>query len=601
MILNRLKYQLTNNWIVAVLFLLSIFSINVLFHYYCYGGLYEQSWIEHPFGVLLFYLPKFTPAFLLASFVFLFRTNWWTICVLFLDSLWAIANLVYYRINGFLLELDLITMVGNMDGFWGSITPFLDWRVFTIMSVFLVYSLIYIYVCHNFKAKKNVLVFTILLVLSFVVVIPSSHYDYWKYSRETNEKKSDVGVSKADIKKLLIPFGDILVDWKTNFNWIIVPTYYYVRRSNITTYFPYMIIKSCLMHSFDNQITDDEKKEFDAYCHINTDANCAKPDKNLIIIIVESLESWLFENDKNPIMPNMKDFMNKYNVFYADKITKQTKYGSSGDGQMIINTGLLPLSTSAACMFYAGNRFPNYAENYMQSVTLNPCSETVWNQNKINTSYGYKSLKSMNNCKEDEPIFKSLNSAIDSLKGDDFCIQAITISMHSPFTNVDYTYSKNHFSEDQSAIYNYINMSNYTDSCFDIFLHRFEQDSLLRSNTVVVITGDHTIFQKQALIDFQPFAKKYNLPIPIEQTFVPLIIYSPDFSEDIIVTDTCYQMDIFPTVMHCIGINDYWWSGFGVNLLDNNARVNRKVTAEKASVLSDKIIRSNYFKDIYSH
>ena len=82
------------------------------------------------------------------------------------------------------------------------------------------------------------------------------------------------------------------------------------------------------------------------------------------------------------------------------------------------------------------------------------------------------------------------------------------------------------------------------------------------------------------------------------KTFTPLLIYSPNISENIQVRDTCYQMDIYPTIMHLIGCEDYYWKGFGVNLMDSIARHNRSITEQEAYELSDKLIRSNFFADI---
>jgi len=50
--------------------------------------------------------------------------------------------------------------------------------------------------------------------------------------------------------------------------------------------------------------------------------------------------------------------------------------------------------------------------------------------------------------------------------------------------------------------------------------------------------------------------------------------------------------------LHVIGAEDYYWKGFGVNLLDSVARQNRPISPEEAFELSDKLIRANYFKEI---
>ena len=55
-------------------------------------------------------------------------------------------------------------------------------------------------------------------------------------------------------------------------------------------------------------------------------------------------------------------------------------------------------------------------------------------------------------------------------------------------------------------------------------------------------------------------------------------------------------MDAFPTILHLIGCDHYYWKGFGVNLLDSVKRGDRMIVEQNAFELSDKIIRSNFFE-----
>jgi hypothetical protein len=54
-------------------------------------------------------------------------------------------------------------------------------------------------------------------------------------------------------------------------------------------------------------------------------------------------------------------------------------------------------------------------------------------------------------------------------------------------------------------------------------------------------------------------------------------------------------MDIYPTCLSLLGVSDYRWKGFGINLLDKNAK--RLISEKEAFVLSDKLIRNNYFSE----
>jgi len=85
-----------------------------------------------------------------------------------------------------------------------------------------------------------------------------------------------------------------------------------------------------------------------------------------------------------------------------------------------------------------------------------------------------------------------------------------------------------------------------------------------------------------------------------ENDCLPLIIYSPKISGNPRYTEDCYQMDIYPTYQSLLGVEDYRWHGFGINLLQYSdpkaATPKRLIHEDEAFTLSDRLIRNNYFQ-----
>lgn len=73
-------------------------------------------------------------------------------------------------------------------------------------------------------------------------------------------------------------------------------------------------------------------------------------DKNLILIVVESLNTHAVNAEINgrAVMPNLKELIDREGTISNLNIITQVKDGSSGDGQLIINTGLLPIKNGSA-------------------------------------------------------------------------------------------------------------------------------------------------------------------------------------------------------------------------------------------------------------
>ena len=116
-------------------------------------------------------------------------------------------------------------------------------------------------------------------------------------------------------------------------------------------------------------------------------------------------------------------------------------------------------------------------------------------------------------------------------------------------------------------------------------MEKVDTDSTL-TNSTIVITGDHTIFDDAARKQFNDYCMEYGENYDVLESYCPLIVYSPNISEKTILDDECYQMDIYPTILGLIGCKDYYWQGFGVDLLDTTAT--RKILESDAIDLSDK-------------
>ncbi len=574
--LEKLK---SNNVFVAIIFALTIFIQCLLFHYSCFGYVAFSSLWHAPAVFFAFYASKLLPAIFLASFIFLTKRYWWSIIISILIALWMIANIIYYRANELFINVDAISMVDNMNGFWSSIWLYVNWECFAILILSCFYIIIVIFNKSGEKSWRNCVFSLCCAVLLYLTnLFFGFDYDLKHYSRPD--------------------------DWPKYKGLFVAPRYaaagYYSIWESIyiegSSVLQYAVAETVF---FANKVFDGERiiQFSDAdNALIETLTNNEKsitPTSNLILIIVESLESWpigLNDVNGNPVAPNL-DKLIKGRCLYCSNIKSQVLQGTSGDGQMIINTGLLPIQPGAACVKYGSNKYPCFARLYKNGGVL--CPNYAWNQPVVSKSYGYKfSKKPSPSTEKDVVVFDMLKSYVDTASLP-YCVQLITISMHAPFNRVDcgMSFDKNI----PSDLDGYLNCLHYTDSCIGDFFLMFEHDSLY-SNTTIAITGDHTIFKYSKLQDFQSYAKQYNYPIPDKESYCPLIVYSPTINSRVEINELCYQMDIFPTILHCIGADDYFWKGFGVNLLDSVARNKRSLTEDEAYMLSDKMIRSDYFR-----
>ena len=592
-------------WAVFILFALILFLKTMIFHCTCFHSVLISSLWKNPTEFFRFWGGKITPVLFLGSFVFLTKRYGWTVIVHVLTDIWLIANLFYYKANTLFLSVETMKMADNMSGFWDSLLTYMGWDIFIMPIITILYAAILL-LLHLHKANQRKYPhFAITLSLSIALMV-FCNYAYGLYIKLWNAQNStteEINEKWRMHKKFnyYFPLGvayyygckESSVDFNA-FSFIYVPSF------SIISYFPACVVYNILSPVGEIiQLTDFQKKEIGRYIHNEEVDNIVVPKTNLIVILFESMESWAVDSVCGyTYTPSLHQLRQQEHVLYADKLHSQVRHGVSADGQMINVTGLLPISDGATCRLYGKNDYPNYAHFYNQSAIIDPCIG-VWQQSIITYSYHFKELIEPQGGQHwgDKEVLERVSEY--ALQQDSsFCILGITISSHLPFAHGS-TYPKYVVEGMPNIMSAYLNCLAYTDSCIGTLLDAI-QNSPLAANTTIVISGDHTIFRsKDAEMD--RFAMENGIPMQTGHTFTPLIIYSPEIEGNIQVTDTCYQMDIFPTILHLIGAEDYYWHGFGVNLLDSAARNNRPVSEQEAYRLSDLIIRSDYFRCMESN
>ncbi|MCQ2333935.1 MAG: sulfatase-like hydrolase/transferase [Paludibacteraceae bacterium] len=591
-------------WSVFILFCGCLFIKTMIFHFSVDYGILVSSLWKHPTEFLRFWGGKIAPILFLGSFIFLFKRFWWTYIVNLIIDLWCIANLFYFKANGLFLSYETMKMADNLSGFWDSLLSYMGLDIVSFVIFSIGYFLIVLYLLprqvnqHYGYVWIGVLFVSLLISISNNVCYAKADYS-WGHTNSATAAVTDTMLA-GEAFSYYYPFGHVYyfacIEKCTDYNaW----AGFYVKDYSILSYFPACIIFNILQPAGEKiQLKPEERVQIERFIN-NEIYPVHKPKTNIIFILFESLESWPLQPVCGHLyMPYLSKLINSDHILYCDKLKSQVKHANSMDGQMIDATGMLPIANGATCILFGTDRFPSYAECFPNSAILNP-APGMWRQSIVTKNYQFKQLiepKKGTKWNGDEGLINNLIQYIDSVDTT-FCAFAITVSSHVPFTRG----SSNPKCEIEGMpliMSAYVNCLSYTDSCIGSLIEHI-QNSELAENTTIVISGDHTIF-RSVNEEFDVFAKQHNIAMRTTKTYTPLIIYSPSIEGNIHVTDTCYQMDIYPTIMHLIGCEDYYWKGFGVNLLDSAARHNRPISEQEAYRLSDLMIRSDYFRQ-YLH
>ncbi len=557
------------NWYLAIIFAITIFLQCCLFHYLAFHSILVSSFWKNPLDFWAFYLPKISIAVFIASFVFLFKRKGWTIIVSILINIWILAELIYFRANRILIDAHSFTLIGYLDGFWSSVPMYLQW----LDMIMLVPTSIVICIAILFQnSRYSHLGFLFTLIVSFFLNIGGCLGVYGMYIKYQFPSKN----------WYINPFSDKAVGDLFGFT-----STDYIRNMSVIHAFIYDV-KKLIQMPFERTVYEmNENDLMQIRAFVNQPNAQIVPDNSLILILVESLESWAVRPD---ITPNLYQFIQKHNVIWAQNVTSQTKGGTSSDGQLIFNTGLLPIQKGAVCQRYPDNKFPSLSDIYSTSALVQPGDMSVWNQKYMSDAYSidtnYLSAQSL-----DHETFNILGSVFRNYA----YTLTITMATHSPFMACS-KYSSLVLPKDMpERMANYLKCMHYSDSCWGELLSEVDIDSTLQ-NATICFMGDHIIFDSNMRNEFEQYCIEKGLDYEVQNNHTAIVVYSPKLCSTTIVKDLTFQMDAYPTILHLIGCEDYYWKGFGVNLLDSVARNNRPISEQEAFLLSDKIIRSNWFE-----
>lgn len=587
-LLNRLKDRSKGDIVLFSFTALILFVKCILFSYVAFHLVIISSLWKAPLAFGDFYFPKLAASLFFASLLFVMKRKYWYILVLLIVDAWCVANLCYFRISGFMVDAYALSMLGNMDGFWGSsffLLEKVDWW-FPITS----FVLIPLYIYYAPSKSRNKRGLWISLLVAFVVHLcgmACQAYETYKTKMDLYNQYEELFHDRSKPRYIdylfLNPFGrknrEIAFYEASDFP-------YEVKRLSIL-HSPGIVISDLIyMHNDKYEMTEEDIREVQPY--IGTDSSYTYSDK-MVVLLLESLEDWVITPQS---MPNLYSFIqNNEHILYVKTITSQIAQGSSSDGQFIINTGLLPCRAGAVVFRYPTNIYPALAKQAQgKTATIIPHATTVWNQALMSPAYGYDTT--IVSGERDEEVYANVQQCMDA---DYQVIQALTLLSHAPFTsgssltNYEVDTAMPHYMRD------YIKCFYYSDSCLKVVLDRISTDSIWK-NTTLVITGDHTILTADKRAEFARYCQNSGAKYDVMQEYCPLIIYSPLIKAKRIIEDTkCYQMDIYPTILSTSGGEAYLWKGFGRNLFADTIP---PVDVEAQKILSDKLIRSNYFKDV---
>ena len=562
--LEKFRNSKYSGFIIALAFAMSILFQCILFHYIVYNT-YSHELLQIP----SFFI-RLSFALFMAAISLCIRNKRWMVFVSAIFAIWSMAELIYFRSNNIFIEEYSMTMLGNMAGVWDSIwifSKFIDWLL--LLPTLLLALLIWCYKSNQRNIFSAILLFVLSLIINY-------------YSCMNIHKRMECGMPVCEHQYVWNPYYKHGEASLLGFN-----SEDYIRNTSVIHSLVFQI-KELITLPFRNEkyyLNEEDRQLVSQF--INKEDSIHKPTTPIIILLIESFEAWTITPE---ITPNLYNFINEtQSILYANKMTPQVRHGVSADGQMILNTGLLPITDGATCFRYPNNKYPAISKLYDKSGLIAALSLAYWNQKFMSDSYGIKKNYVVTSW-HDEEIFKKV---LDVHADHDFLL-SLTMTMHAPFNECpeqEYAYIEGM----PNDVFRYLNCVKYMDKQLGSLISYLTTNSMTKNSTII-ITADHNVLSTESRFAFDQFNKEHNLGFGEVNGYIPFIMYSPQIHNKILIDEPVYQMDVYPTLLDVLESEDYYWRGFGVSLLKENSWKNRPISPLEAQILSDKLIRANFFE-----
>jgi phosphoglycerol transferase MdoB-like AlkP superfamily enzyme len=304
--------------------------------------------------------------------------------------------------------------------------------------------------------------------------------------------------------------------------------------------------------------------------------------KNIIIIQVESLQSFVINKKiyNQEITPNLNKIINQ--SMYFSNFYSQVAGGNTSDAEFLTNTSMYPAKNGAVYFKYPMNVYnslPNILkkEGYYSAV-LHGYFPEFWNRQIMYNALGFDRFYSNKDYIVDESLGLGItdksffNQSLDKLSNlpKPFYSFFITLTSHHPFNALGSNSSLDTKEYNNTLLGNYFKSINYADEAIGNFIDGLKNKGLY-DNSIILIYGDHDAINFDHYNELGMYLQKdKNRVIIDEYKKVPFIIHIPNLAEGRTIEEVGGEIDILPTLLNLLGIDNKYYLGNDLSNSSNN-------------------------------
>lgn len=292
--------------------------------------------------------------------------------------------------------------------------------------------------------------------------------------------------------------------------------------------------------------------------------------RNLIVVSMESLQSFVINNDMNghEVTPFLNSLTKDKDTFYFSNFYHQTGLGKTSDSEFLVENSLYPLGGGAVFFTHGENKYHSMAESlnekgYFTNV-MHPNKKSFWNRDMMYQSLGIQKYYDVNSYEandensvnwglKDIPFFEQSVDHMAEMP-QPFYSRLISLTNHYPFDLDEEDKFIPEYDSNSRTLNKYFQTVRYMDEALKLFFDDLKEKGLY-DNSIIVMYGDHYGISENHNAAMSQYLGKEITPYESAKLQrVPFYVHVPNSNIGEEVTEVSGQIDVRPTILHLLGV-----------------------------------------------
>ncbi|HSP21224.1 MAG TPA: LTA synthase family protein [Planococcus sp. (in: firmicutes)] len=304
--------------------------------------------------------------------------------------------------------------------------------------------------------------------------------------------------------------------------------------------------------------------------------------KNLIVVTLESLQSFVINNEMNgqTVTPFLNELTKDDDTVYFPNFYHQTGLGKTSDSEFLMENSLYPLSGGAVFFTHSGNTYNSMAEslgeNGYHTAVQHANTKSFWNRDMMYQSFNIEEFQDIESYTvgEGEAVnwgmkdIPFMEQSVDLMAEmpQPFYSRMLTLTNHHPFYLDEEDMLIDEYDSNSGTLNRYFQTARYLDESVKALFDELKAKGLYE-NSVIVMYGDHYGISENHNEAMAQYLGKEITPYESAQLQkVPFFVHIPGSDKGYVDEEIGGQIDMRPTIMHLLGMETEKDMQFGGDL-----------------------------------